>query len=56
MWEYKIDLRKAWWDEEPQEWLNRLGAEGWELVSNSTNEYIFKRSPSYQLDPIRSVM
>jgi ATP-dependent Clp protease ATP-binding subunit ClpA len=37
-WEYRIDRREL-----DEQWLNELGAEGWELVDISSGSFVFKR-------------
>jgi len=39
-WEYRIEQR----EELDGQWLNELGAEGWELVDISSGSFVFKRS------------
>jgi hypothetical protein len=39
-WEYRVE-QQAQID---QDWLNELGAEGWELVDISADTFVFKRS------------
>jgi ATP-dependent Clp protease ATP-binding subunit ClpA len=42
-WEYRVERRAAQID---QDWLNELGAEGWELVDISGDTFVFKRRAS----------
>jgi len=44
-WEY---ISRTHWQDDPTEWLNKYGCEGWELVSamrsnTALTQYIFKR-------------
>ena len=38
-WEYRVEQRA----QIDQDWLNELGAEGWELVDISAETFVFKR-------------